>query len=307
MKRLSTALAAAALAAGLALPAGAAPNAFPEVIDLPDGFQPEGIAVGGGPTAYAGSLADGSIVEVDLRTGEVTTLVDGTGGPAVGLSLSASAGVLYVAGGPGGTLTTYDTDTGEQLAQLQLADGDGAFVNDVTVTRDAAYLTNSSQAEYYRVALDAQGVPTGEVETIALTGDWEQVQGFNANGIDVTPDGSTLLIVNSTTGTLYAVDADTGDATAITIDGATDTLVAGDGIELVGARTVKVVRNRLNLVTTVRLSGDLSTGTTLSEVTDADFQVPTTIGSLGNTSWVVNARFGTAMTPDTTYTLVRVG
>lgn len=78
-------------------PVAAAPSttAFPDVIDLPDGLQPEGIAVGGGPVAYAGSLADGDIVRVDLRSGTVTTLVDVDAGPAVGLSLSRDAGELF--------------------------------------------------------------------------------------------------------------------------------------------------------------------------------------------------------------------
>ena len=42
-------LAAAALVTTLVAPSSAHP--FPDVIDLPVGFQPEGIAVRGGPTA----------------------------------------------------------------------------------------------------------------------------------------------------------------------------------------------------------------------------------------------------------------
>ena len=51
----------------LALPA-AAKTAFPDIVPLPTGFEPEGIAIGGGSTFYAGSLADGTIVAGDLRT-----------------------------------------------------------------------------------------------------------------------------------------------------------------------------------------------------------------------------------------------
>lgn len=295
-----TGVAAAALVMA-AVPAGAAPSAFPDVISLPDGFQPEGIAIGGGPTAYAGSLADGDIVEVDLRTGAVERLVDVDGGPAVGLSLSADAGELFVAGGPAGTLRVYDTGSGDELADLSLGAG---FVNDVVVTRDAAYLTNSFAPEFYRVPLDRSGLPTGEVDVVALSGDWQQAGMFNANGIEATPDGQHLLIINSALGVLFDVDPATGEASAIDVDGS---LTAGDGIELTSARTVQVVRNQLNLVTTVSLSADLSSGTVVSEVTDGDFDVPTTIASLGSTSWVVNARFGTPPTPDTPYTLVRVG
>lgn len=295
-----TGVAAAALVVA-AVPATAAPPVFPDVISLPDGFQPEGIAIGGGPTAYAGSLADGDIVEVNLRTGQVARLVDVDDGPAVGLSLSPGARQLFVAGGPAGTLKVYDTRSGDELADVALGAG---FVNDVVVTRDAAYLTNSFAPEFYRVPLDAAGLPTGDVDVVAFEGDWQQVGMFNANGIDATPNGRHLLVINSTLGLLYEVDPMTGEATGIAIDGS---LSSGDGIELTNARTVQIVRNQLNLVTTVALSADLASGTVVSEVTDPDFDVPTTIASLGSRSWVVNARFGTPPTPDTPYTLVRVG
>ena len=44
---------------------------FPDRIELPDGFQPEGITIGPGATAYVGSLATGAIYAVNLRTGEL--------------------------------------------------------------------------------------------------------------------------------------------------------------------------------------------------------------------------------------------
>ncbi len=43
------------------------PAAFP----LPEGFQPEGIAIGPGPHAYFGSRATGDVYRADLRTGAV--------------------------------------------------------------------------------------------------------------------------------------------------------------------------------------------------------------------------------------------
>ena len=60
-------------------PAAAAP--FPESVPLPTGYRPEGVDTRG-KTAYAGSLADGDVVTVDLRSGEVTPLVDND--PAAG-------------------------------------------------------------------------------------------------------------------------------------------------------------------------------------------------------------------------------
>jgi hypothetical protein len=40
------------------------PN-FPDVLPLPDGFNPEGIVAGKGNTLYVGSLFDGAIYQVD--------------------------------------------------------------------------------------------------------------------------------------------------------------------------------------------------------------------------------------------------
>jgi hypothetical protein len=42
----------------------------PDHISLPDGFQPEGITIGRHATAYLGSLANGDIYAVSLRTGK---------------------------------------------------------------------------------------------------------------------------------------------------------------------------------------------------------------------------------------------
>jgi hypothetical protein len=43
---------------------------FPESIRLPNGFQPEGIASGGGTTFYVGSIPTGAVYRGDIETGE---------------------------------------------------------------------------------------------------------------------------------------------------------------------------------------------------------------------------------------------
>src|SRR5215831_2413337 len=42
---------------------------FPDIIPLPNGFAPEGIAFGEGTTFYVGSLATGAVFRGDARTG----------------------------------------------------------------------------------------------------------------------------------------------------------------------------------------------------------------------------------------------
>ena len=283
----------------------AAARTFPELIPLPDGFQPEGIVAGRGATLYAGSLADGSIYQVNVHTGEGELLVQGQSGQvAVGLSFDRRSGYLFVAGGPTGTATVYDTRRGELVAQYQLAE-QPAFINDVIVTSRAAYFTNSLQAVFYRVPLGPAGqLPAaGEVESIPLTGDFEQVEGFNANGIEAAQNGRHLIIVNTALGMLYKVDPETG--VAVAIDLGDDNAMNGDGLLLQG-NTLYVVQNFLNQVAVIRLDRNLTSGELVDTITHEAFDIPTTITSFGNALYVVNARFSTSPAPDTEYNIVRV-
>ena len=52
---------------------------FPTELALPDGFLPEGIAIGAQPFAYFGSRADGDIYRVNLVTGEGSDVQRGPG------------------------------------------------------------------------------------------------------------------------------------------------------------------------------------------------------------------------------------
>ncbi len=68
---------------------------FPEVIRLPNGFQPEGIASGNGTTFYVGSIPTGAIYRGDLRTGEGTVLVPSQAGhSSIGLKYDDRTGLL---------------------------------------------------------------------------------------------------------------------------------------------------------------------------------------------------------------------
>lgn len=294
---------------GLALaPAinAAAAGPFPEVIPLPNRFQPEGIVSGRGFIFYAGSLADGSIYEGSLRDGQGSLLVQPQAGRiAVGLDYDPRSGYLFVAGGPTGQAYVYDTATGDTVAVYQL-NTLGTFVNDAIVTRGAAYFTDSNRAVFYKVPLSAGGeVPDQSAVTeVPLTGDYQLVDGqFNANGIEATPNGKWLIIVNSFLGTLYKVDPESGQASLIDLGG--DNLASGDGILLDG-NTLYVVQNFLNQIAEVQLKRDLSKGRVVDILTDPDLDVPTTITEFGNALYAVNARFSTPPTPDTEYQVVRV-
>ncbi|HET6381513.1 MAG TPA: hypothetical protein VFH63_10860 [candidate division Zixibacteria bacterium] len=184
----------------------------------------------------------------------------------------------------------FGAATGAPLATFAFTSGP-SFVNDVVVTRDAAWFTDSFRGILYRVAIAPNGA-IGQVSALDLTDlATAEPNVFRLNGIDATPDGGTLIAVNSTDGVLYRIDAATGNAEVIDLGGAS--VAAGDGILLQG-RTLYVVRNQLNLVAVIELAPDLRGGTVVAEITHPDFSVPTTIARLGDALYAVNARFGIA-------------
>jgi sugar lactone lactonase YvrE len=287
-------------------PAGArAAETWPEVIALPNAWLPEGVVTGRGPVIYSGSRANGAIYAADLRTGEGEILVPGQDGRvAVGLSFDARTNYIFVAGGGTGKAYVYDADTGALVQEYTLT-GAGTFINDVIVTRDAAYFTESRQALYYRIPLGpGGGLPAPDaVEQIPLSGDWQQLPGTSANGIEATPNGKALIIVNSAEGALYYVEPLTGVATRIDLGG--ESVPNGDGLLLRG-HTLYVVQNRLNLIAVIDLAPSLLSGEVVTRITNPNFDVPTTVAAFGNALYAVNARFGTPNTPTTTYSIVRV-
>ena len=107
-RRPLTILVAVAIALGtFAAPTAAAspfPEPFPERIDLPAGWMPEGITAGLGNTIYVGSRAGGGVWAGDVRTGEGEQIVHHWGGTAIGVEYEARANRLWVAGGPTGTV-----------------------------------------------------------------------------------------------------------------------------------------------------------------------------------------------------------
>lgn len=299
------ALTGAALALTTAVPGSSATGGptHPDRIDLPRGWQPEGITTDG-RQLYVGSLADGRLLRADPRTGRVRVLPRSrTGSPAVGIDHDQRRDVLWVAGGPAGEVRVHDAGSGRLLRTYALpADPDGRFVNDLAVTRDAVYATDSRNAELAVVPLAGRGLPaSGPAALLPLTGEFELVDGFNLNGI--VASGPWLLAVQSATGTLFRIDPGTGESTAVDLGGYATT--NGDGLELDGD-VLYVVRNRDNLVAAVRLADDRASGRLVEEITDDDFDVPTTAALVGSHLYAVNARFGNPDPANADYWITRV-
>ncbi|TPQ18835.1 SMP-30/gluconolactonase/LRE family protein [Streptomyces sporangiiformans] len=298
-----TALTAVAGGAGTANAAASSASAatWPTEFPLPDGFLPEGITIGRKPYAYMGSRANGAVYRTDLRTGEGGVIHEGvTGTASIGLKADHD-GLLYISGGGGGTARVVDSRTGRLVTTYQLTGATGHFINDVILLGDRAWFTDSRDSVLY-------GVPrgrAGEVRGLPLGGDWVQTPDVNnANGIVSTPDGRGLIVVSSTPGKLYRVDLRTGHATEIALDGADD-VAFGDGLLRIG-RTLYVVQNRQNLISVFDLDAEVRSATLRRTITDPRFDVPTTVARWGDRLYLVNARFTSPQTPDTTFNGVAV-
>ena len=269
--------------------AGTSARPFPDLIPLPADFGPEGIAVGNGTTFYAGSLAAstrGQILVGDLRTGELTTLVAPDGRPATGMKHDARSNLLFVARGNSGMGTVFDAATGEMRASYQFQAAP-TFVNDVVITREAAYFTDSAAPFLYRVALGPAGEPAREGTGISLPGT------FRTNGIVSTPDGEHLFVVDGPTAQLYRMD--TATHTPMLVDLAGGTLPNADGLLLDG-QTLYVVQNFRNRIAVVTLAPDYLSGAIVRFITEPftsnpAVKVPTTIAEFGDSLYAVTAGF----------------
>jgi sugar lactone lactonase YvrE len=297
MRRITLLAAWIAVAATiLAAPLGAS-SSFPEKIALPDGFRPEGIAIKGN-TFYVGSIPTGAIYRGDLRTGEGAIINEGAPTGRASIGVEYHRGLLFVAGGPTGKGFVYSARTGDLLATYTFFTPTGpgqTFVNDVVVARGGAYFTDSIRPFLYRVR-------GGQVTAIPLSGAIIYGAGNNANGIDATPNGKTLIIVQTNVGKLFTVNRRTGVTREIVLN---EPVVNGDGILLDGRRTLYVVQNRDNKVAVITLDKRLTSGTVVDHLTDSDFDVPTTIDEFGKRLYAVNARFTTPPTPSTPYWLAQ--
>jgi hypothetical protein len=292
--------------AALAVVLGAAPaeaahrGSLQSTIQLPDGFQPEGIAIGKAPYAYFGSRVDGDIYRASLRTGRGEVISQGPGTQSLGLKLD-DRGRLFVSGGSGGNARVINAATGAVLKSYTLQTVP-SFINDVTLTGGAAWYTDSTNPVLFKLPLGRHGTLPAEAVRVPLTGDIAYTTGNNANGITPSPDGRGLIIVQSNTGKLFRTSF-SGRTTEIDLGG--ENVLNGDGLWLRG-RTLYVVQNRDNVITRIQLDKHATRGTVVSRTTDPRFDVPTTIAEYGKYFYLPNARFTTPPTPETEYTAVGV-
>lgn len=308
-------------------------KAFAKTVPALTGAPPEGFAIGKGSMAYNSSI-DGSIYKVDLRSGKGEVLVEAD--PTFELPFSLFAGdcyklgmrvdprsnYLFVAGCQVGNAMVFDADTGEEIANYELAPF-GTVINDLAITRDAVYFTDFSGLNgplLYRLPLSSDGrLPQSEaILPIALTGDFSTDDqlgddpamdpGYKANGIVATPNGKALIVGNSNNAQIYRVDAATGHSDRIVVDpplvGFIDGIVLRD-------RTLYILTpfgdgSGPDWIQVVDLDEEMLTGKMVGVITDPDMDGVASGAMLGDFLYVNNARYLTFPEDDTEYWLTRL-
>ena len=92
------------------------------------------------------------------------------GGAALGMKVDRR-NRLFVAGGGTGTASVYNARNGRLLRRYTLTTTTPTFVNDVTLTRRAAYFTDSANQQLYVLDLGRRGRLPAASRTLPLTGD----------------------------------------------------------------------------------------------------------------------------------------
>jgi len=275
-----------ALAAGPAPATAQAPNTY----ELPgNAVFPEGIAASGA-TFFVSSSNDGTVFRGDLSSPRASVfLPPGANGRTAALGMKVDRGRLFIAGGRTGRAFVHDAASGALLRSV--ATGGPAFLNDVAVTRSGdAYFTDSVRPLIFRIPARAAGTRSPAAAPLRP---WLGLRGSairyrtgptpNLNGIVATPDGRSLLAIQSNTGRLFRIDVATRRVGAVPVRGGR--LTFGDGLLLRG-RTLYVVRNRLELIVRVRLERGYSSGRVVGSSTSPSFGFPTTIATAGGAcSW----------------------
>jgi sugar lactone lactonase YvrE len=230
---------------------------------------------------------NGDIYRGDICGGKAKRFIDAPddGRMAVGMKADVRNELLFVAGGATGKAYVYDTDTRKPVKEYRLAPG---FINDVTLTEDGAWFTNSAAAELYLVKVGKNGKPADRVRTLKLKGPAAELPGdFNLNGIASAKDGRVLIVAHSANAALYTVDPDTGKSEEIS----GKDLPNIDGI-LVKDRTLWAVQNMSNQISRLKLSDDLESFRVEDVITSKLFDIPTTVARFDDTLAAVNAKFG---------------
>ncbi|WP_410669746.1 hypothetical protein [Amycolatopsis sp. cmx-4-68] len=298
MRRI-LALASAVLLLAVATPASAATR----VIVLPGATSAEGITAAGGGTYYTGDLIAGTIFREDVRRGTAERFIEAPPGTmAAGVDFDRRHGLLFVAGAIGGKAYVYDVRTKAKVADFTFGDPQTSYVNDVVVTPQGAWFTDSYHPQLFFVPFAAGGLGTPRTLPLSGPGAGGSPGNFFMNDIIATPSGDTLLVAATIPGKVYKIDPRTGVSKEIA------------GVEAPSVASLVLEGQRLwavqldDKITRWCLDGDLSHGRPAGTITDPLFDQPVSAIKIGDHLAVVNSHIYSGYPPTSpTYEVLVVG
>src|SRR4051794_3283328 len=245
----------------------------------PAGSQFEGIDVGPDRrTFYVTETTGGEVhrgriddARTDVWLDEDAALADGRH-TAVGIATDRS-GRVYLAGGANRSAEgapadapdfwVYDGDR-ELLAALRMPVDGPLFLNDVVVGPDGtAYVTDSVTPQIFRIAREHGDWRATLWASPDAPGAPGQGTGFGLNGIEVSPDGRSLVVAQSNVGALWRYDLRTAAPTRI--DAGNVDLTSTDGLVVKGD-TLVAIRNFPHVLAYLRLAEGATSAELRAEV-----------------------------------------
>ena len=261
---------------------------------------------------YTGSVTDGTIVRGNVQDPQAQVFSPaGADGRTSALGMRTDHSRLYVAGGSTGTVWIYDKSSATFLGKV--ANGlpsTGTTLNDLAVTRAGVFVTDSLAPALWRLTLGPDGKPSLE-KWLDFTGTvFHYTTGFNADGIQATPDGRYLIVGALNTGKLYRITIATKTVVEINTGGAD--LTNADGIELAG-HDLYVARNSNNLIVTLEMADDWASAEVDTITTSPRFDFAVAVAAVGSRLLVLNSQFehlgfggGTPSPPTLPFTIASI-
>jgi sugar lactone lactonase YvrE len=287
----SAALAALTVPASAATAHGHESSAYTITINGSNAF-PESVAADN-RYIYTTSIDDGTVYRG--RPGAKVLdpfLPGGQDGRTQATGIKITGNRLLVAGAFTGRFFIY-TKTGKLVSSYTVPDtGEKTLVNDEVVTPNGdVYITDSFRAVVYRIpAAEVNAPATGAHRTLEVAYHLpDYVAGQSkGNGIVATPDGKYVIVGYWYSGALYRVTLATGEVRKIDAPA----LTSADGIVRQGS-TLYIARSVNNEIATVRLSGDDTRATIVSERTYPGADTTTGVAVSGDRLLVTNSQMDT--------------
>ncbi|MFD9701705.1 SMP-30/gluconolactonase/LRE family protein [Lentzea sp. NPDC059081] len=276
-----------------------------------DQAYPEGIArEPGSPYFYVGGTTDGTIWRGRIDQPRLQVfLPGGQHGRTTAVGMKIAHGRLVVAGGATGKVFVYATRTGELLHVFDSGARDG-LVNDVAIAPNGdAYVTDSFRPVLYRIT--AAQLASREVDqplrtAVDFTGTAVKYDdGFNGNGLVVTPDGRYVLMADTNSQAFYRISTRTGAVVPVDLGGVTD--IGSDGLLLRAGKLYSVTSlfHPEGEISVLELSDDYARAAVQRRINGRGMDVPSTAAFDGDDLLVVNFQFQVTE-PHLPFTVVRV-